>query len=74
MEEGAPFGIDCDSPDGGRGPPVGGVAVDAEGGALLHRDRPRGLVAEVVQLRLAHEDGVGGGGAPLVLREALVLP
>ena len=59
--------------DGGRRPPVGRVAVDAERHPLLDRHRPRRLVFEVVQLGLADEDRVGRRLAPLVLRVTLVL-
>ena len=59
--------------DGGVGPAVGRVALDAVGHPLLHADGLGRLVLEVVELGLSDEDGVGGGRAPLVGGEALVL-
>ena len=59
--------------DGRWRPTVWRLAVDADGLALVDGDGARRLVGEVVEPRLADEDGVGGGRAPLVRREALVL-
>jgi hypothetical protein len=59
--------------DVGLGPAVGRLAGQLEGSTLLHRLGDGRLLLEVVEDRLAYEHGVGGGGAPLILREADVL-
>lgn len=57
----------------GLGPAVGRLAAELEGLALRARERRRRRVLERVQLGFAHEHGVRGGHAELVLGEALVL-
>ncbi len=68
------FQLYLDHPvDVGLGPAVGRLAGQLEGSTLLHWLGDGRLLLEVVEDRLAHEHGVGGGRAPLILREADVL-
>ena len=59
--------------NGGVRPTIGGVTLQAEGQALLDGHGPGGFILEVVELGLTDEDGVGGGRAPFVCGETLVL-
>ena len=59
--------------NGGVRPTIGGVTLQAEGQTLLDGHGPGGFILEVVELGLTDEDGVGGGRAPFVCGETLVL-